>query len=311
MTQSLIGQFGHLVLQSPDPEVLVRELTEITGLQLRGEDRDTFYLSCNHGRRSELCLKSGSPAMVLSVGLEAFDEDAFAEIYRRVRAEGLTIIAKEPTALGVEKGFQLVTPFGPVFEVHTKIPALAETGDQGAENGTLAPDRLEHANLKVEDPRGCKELLERLFALRLSDRTAGGEVFWLRGGNCLHHILVLFTQGEAPASQLSTPGRAYLHHYAFSYTDLAGLAAVADRLSERDRTLVWGIGHHAIGGSYFIYYRDSDGYLVECSAAMQKIPEDGWQPRDFTKSDVDRLINIWGAAPPVNFLDFGIPFPAA
>jgi catechol 2,3-dioxygenase-like lactoylglutathione lyase family enzyme len=286
-------------MQCSEPEVLVRDLNEIAGVELRGKEGDRFYLSCS-AQTSELCLKRGSPALVLSIGLEANDDDAFEEIYRRVRGEGLTIIADEPTAPGVAKAFQVVTPFGPVFEVHTSIPASVEIAGQLAGNKAPKPNKLEHANLKIEDPQACGELLERLFGLRLSDRTADDTILWFRGSNRLHHILVLF------------PGPAQLHHYAFNYTEFSDIAIVADLLSERDRTLVWGVGRHEIGGSFFGYYSDSFGCLVESSVGMQKIPnDDAWEPRTWKRSPnlADRWINLWGMAPPTNFLDFGIPFP--
>ena len=114
---------------------------------------------------------------IRAVGLEAMDEAAVDEVYRRAKSEGLAILGDTPLLPKVKRAVRFATPFGPIFEVHT--PIAREDIAPALTNGKRVR-RLEHVNLRATDPRGFHDLVTRMLGMKLSDRTTQYERAWYR-----------------------------------------------------------------------------------------------------------------------------------
>lgn len=286
----LIRQIGQLTLVSPDPDVAARDVVDIVGLRIASSEGGGIFLTANE-RQHELVYTHGPQGRMLAMGLEAMNAEAVAEVKRRVVSEGLTIIDDKPLWGRAAVGFRFQSSFGPVIEVHTPVPRVfpprQATGSR--------PTRLEHTNFRVSDTRAFGELLERLFGMRLSDRTEGFELAWYRTLDGYHHTIAV-GQGEPT-----------MHHYAFDANSLEHLAGIADRLVQKKRSLLWGPGRHGAGDNIFTYYLDPDGCAVENSVELARIDCDDVHEPGVWALDSD-VRNLWGVASPADFGRAGILF---
>ncbi len=290
----LIRQMGYVAIATPDPDGSARDLSDITGARVTHGDAAAAYVSSN-ARYCDVAYLREDRRGIRAVGLEAMDEAAVDEVYRRAKSEGLTILADTPLVTRVKRAVRFVTPFGPIFEVHTPI----EREPLGpAQTSGMRVRRLEHVNLRATDPKGFHDLVTRLLGIKLSDRTTNYERAWYRCADGFHHT---FAAG---------PGNG-LHHYAFDAHGLYDLAAVADALVGKGRNLLWGIGRHGPGNNLFSYYLDPNGCVVEVSSGLQRIDNDAlYTPGIWEFDSANNVLDRWGSQPPESYGKALTPFVA-
>ena len=288
----LIRQMGYVVIATPDPEGSARDLADMTGVRITHRAADAAFVSSN-ARYCDVAYLRDARRGIRAVGLEAMDDDAVDEVYRRAKSEGLTILDDKPLLPKVRRAVRFATPFGPIFEVHT--PIQREPIDPAKFNGARVR-RLEHVNLRASDPKGFHDLVTRLLGMKLSDRTTGYERAWYRCADGYHHT---FACG---------PGDG-LHHYAFDAHALYDLAGVADALAAKGRSLLWGIGRHGPGNNLFSYYLDPNGCVVEVSFGLERIDNDALhEPGNFEFNSSSNVLDRWGSQPPVAYGKALTPF---
>ncbi|MET0443525.1 MAG: VOC family protein [Pseudorhodoplanes sp.] len=278
----LIRQMGYVVIAVLDPERSARDLADITGVRITQSDMDAAYVSSN-SRFCEIAYLRGTAHGIRAVGLEAIDEAAVDEVARRAQSDGLTILSDKPSLPKVKRAVRFATPFGPIFEIHT--PIERETIAAAALNGKRVR-RLEHVNLRATDPRGFHDLVVALLGMKLSDRTTQYERAWYRAADGFHHT---FAAG---------PGNG-LHHYAFDAHGFTDLAATADALVAKGRSLLWGLGRHGPGNNLFSYYLDPDGCVVEVSFGLERVDNDDLhKPGNWPFDSASNVLDRWGSKPP-------------
>ncbi|HWV41522.1 VOC family protein [Pseudorhodoplanes sp.] len=288
----LIRQMGYVVIATPDPEGSARDLADMTGVRITHRAADAAFVSSN-ARYCDVAYLRDARRGIRAVGLEAMDDDAVDEVYRRAKSEGLTILDDKPLLPKVRRAVRFATPFGPIFEVHT--PIEREPIDPAKFNAARVR-RLEHVNLRASDPKGFHDLVTRLLGMKLSDRTTGYERAWYRCADGYHHT---FACG---------PGDG-LHHYAFDAHALYDLAGVADALAAKGRSLLWGIGRHGPGNNLFSYYLDPNGCVVEVSFGLERIDNDALhEPGNFEFNSSSNVLDRWGSQPPVAYGKALTPF---
>ncbi len=288
----LIRQMGQLTLAVPDPDASAADLSSIVGLKVTNRTADAVFMSCNE-RRYELVYARGRRAGVLAIGLEAFNDAAFDEARRRVASEGFSVVAETPLWPGIARAFRFRTPFGPTFEIHT--PVARELPARHVGPGSR-PRRLEHVNIRVTDTHGFRDMLTGMLGMKISDRTANDEIVWYRAWDGYHHTIAA---GSGSG----------LHHYAFDAYAFEDLVGIADTLSLKGRTMLWGPGRHGAGDNIFTYYVDPNGCVVETSVGMARIDSDDlYEPRRWGPPSDPRLRNLWGPPSPPDFGQHGIPY---
>lgn len=281
MTQ-LIRQMGYVVIATPDPQGSARDLSDMTGVHVTHSTPDAVYVSSN-ARACEVAYLRDERRGIRAVGLEAMDEAAVDEIYRRAKSEGLNILGDAPLISSVKRAVRFAAPFGPIIEVHTPV----ERQDVGPTiaNGKRVR-RLEHVNMRATDPRAFHDLVTGLLGMKLSDRTNNYERAWYRAADGFHHT---FAAG---------PGNG-LHHYAFDAHGLIDLAGVADALVTKGRSLLWGLGRHGPGNNLFSYYLDPNGCVVEVSSGLERIDNDDlYEPGNWAFDSSSNVLDRWGSTPP-------------
>lgn len=288
----LIRQIGQITLATPDPHGSARDLADIVGLKTTVERDDAVLMSANE-RVVEVAYVRAPQAGAVAVGLEAMDDAALDEALRRVRAEGLAILDDQPLWGHAARGFRFRTPFGPVFEIHTAVPRSVAARHIGPGS---RPTRFEHVNLRVTDTHGFRDFLTSLLGMCISDRTTEDELVWYRAWDGYHHTIAA-GRGDG------------LHHYAFDARALEDLVGIADTLSLKGRSLLWGPGRHGAGDNVFTYYLDPNGCVVETSVGLVRIDNDDlYVPRTWSLGPESLVRNLWGAPSPPAFARGGVPF---
>ncbi|MBA4789593.1 MAG: VOC family protein [Rhizobiales bacterium] len=294
----LVNRLGFVALNVTDLDAAIADAVTITGLSLVERTAERALLTSNR-QHAELVLYRAGQDAVRAIGLEAPGAAQVDEAAARARRLGWTVLAGQPSLGVIAHAVTIVSPEGHTLEIHTPLPE-----DQPRRHGGpgVHPRRLCHVNLASRDPAALERLLAQTLGLKLSERTEGCELMWLRAGDGRHH-----TVGIAKSAQ---PG---LHHYAWEFAQFSDFMRLGDLLDTQDRLIVWGPGRHGCGDNLFSYYVDRSGFLVECSAEMEVILDD--RPVSVISCPPDltniKVVNRWGAPPPRAWIDHMSPFAPA
>lgn len=284
--EPLVHRLGYVALNVGDLEGAVEDARQIAGAALVDSTPDRALLSSN-ARHAELILHRAESSSLRSIGLEALDRANVDEVARRAREAGLSIISETPSLPVIEHAVSVAFPEGHVIEVHTPMPRDRSARHAGP---GIHPRCLDHANLTAADPANSAQLMMQVLGLRLTERTSGWELAWMRAGDGRHHTLA-FARSDRGGG---------LHHYSWEFADFADFKRLGDVLDTQDRTLVWGPGRHGAGDNLFAYYVDVAGFLVETTAEMEIIAEPDFQPRIVDPGENlsnYKVVNRWGQLP--------------
>ncbi len=97
-----------------------------------------------------------------------------------------------------------------------------------------------------------------------------------------HHSFAVF---RAPQSRAD--------HHSYETGGWTDIRDWADRMGELRIPLWWGPGRHGVGNNLFFMIEDPDGYKVEFSAEIERVPrETAWRSWPHEQ----RTLNLWGSA---------------
>jgi catechol 2,3-dioxygenase len=284
---------AHVALRVPDLDRSVAYAEDVLGLRVSERREDAVYLTCNE-RHHEHMLLPGDAVACDHIAFEALDRPTFDRTVQRIEAAGLDVVARGRTEAGIRDAIRFAGPGGIVIEV---LHGMAHDQPRRYDSIAPRPVKFEHITVKSTEKTELERVLIDVVGLRMSDR-AEDAVSWLRAGEEHHGVSVI----AAPVDGL--------HHYAWTIDAFGTFARIGDHLLQRDRTFLWGPGHHGIGDNYFCYAFDADGVIVEYSAAMQRIDdEETYEPRVWP--DVPLSVNRWGnPPPPAEFVEAVTPLAA-
>lgn len=294
----LVNRLGYVALNVTDLDSAVADAISITGLSLVERSAERAVLTSNR-QHAELVLHRAGQDAVRAIGLEASGAAEVEEAAARAGRLGWSIVTTHPSLSAIARAVTIASPEGHVLEIHTPLPE-----DQPRRHGGpgVHPRRLCHVNLASQDPAALERLLAQTLGLRLSERTEGCELMWMRAGDGRHH-----TVGIARSAQ---PG---LHHFAWEFAQFSDFMRLGDLLDTQDRLIVWGPGRHGCGDNLFSYYVDRSGFMVECSAEMEIIADD--RPPSVIACPPDlsniKVVNRWGAPPPRAWIEHMSAFAPA
>jgi catechol 2,3-dioxygenase-like lactoylglutathione lyase family enzyme len=280
----MVTRIGHVGLNVADLDRSIVFFERVMGLRVTLRSGGRAYLTCN-ARHHELVLiespKRGYDHIGLQVG-EANDLEQAATI---VRAEGGRVVGYEDEP-GVGRALRVVITGGHVVKLFTGMDTVDE-----ARGDADAPVKFEHVSLNLRHLGAIERMLVPL-GFALSDR-AGPMLSWWHCDDD-HHGVAL---SRYPVTRL--------HHYAWAFADFASLGSVADRAAAAGAPLIYGPGRHGPGNNHFIYFKDPDGFLIECCSELAKLgPKSTYElGRKWTV----RQTNLWGPSAPLKFLLAGRP----
>lgn len=284
--EPLVHRLGYIALNVSDVAAAAADAQNIAGAALVDQTADRALLTSN-ARHAELILHRAPESSLRAIGLEALDPAHVDEVLRRARAVGLRVLSETPSLPVIERAVTVAFPEGHVVEVHTPMPRDRQPRYVGP---GIHPRCLDHVNLTARDPAATAQLMMDVLGIRLSERTKGWELAWMRASDHRHH-----TVGIA-ASSIGGG----LHHYSWEFADFADFKRLGDVLDSQDRTLVWGPGRHGAGDNLFAYYVDAGGFLVETTAEMEVIADPNFEARIVEPGENlsnYKVVNRWGQLP--------------
>jgi catechol 2,3-dioxygenase-like lactoylglutathione lyase family enzyme len=297
--QPAVHSVDEFVFSVPDLEV-ARHFYTAFGLQVRDEDGGLGLYSLGRRKRWALVLPGVSKRLLwLALGIYARDVEAFEQ---RLDAEGAQRIAAPPGA--PEAGTWLRTPDGlPVcLRIAEKCspdaksprifaPEHSAAGRAPQRNAVkrVMPRRLSHILLFTPDVDASLGFYERVFGLRLSDRSADIVAFMHTPHGSDHH-LVAFARSHAYG----------LHHSSWDVQSFDEVGLGSQQMAQAGYRDGWGIGRHVLGSNYFRYVRDPWGSYAEYSFDIDHIPAGAaWPAGDYPPED---SLYVWGPDLPEEFI---------
>lgn len=288
----LVHSLGFIHLDVQDLERAIRDSTQALGLRLVSRSNEQAFLTSNT-RRAELVLSAAGATRVRSIGLEAYDAEAVAAAKSRAADNGFAVADAPPSLPFVDSAVTLVSEEGLVFEVHTPVP---EDQPRRFQTVGVTPRKIDHVGPKSGDTKRLSRQLEGCLGLRVSERSSGDELIFMRAGNGQHHTLSLI--GGQPG----------IHHYAWELWQFHDFMRLGDALDLAGLTYVYGPGRHGMGDNMYTYHLDASTVMIECCAGMEMIANEPLhQVRTWDIAD-PKLVNRWGVAPPDSWLAHSTPF---
>lgn len=294
----LVQRLGYVALNVNDLDGAVSDAQNIMGLSLVSRHADHALLTSND-RHAEVILHQAETSSLKTVGLEALTAQHVDEVTKRAKDEGLEIISETPSLPVIERAVTIRFESNHVVEVHTPMKR-----DQPARypGPGIHPRYLDHVNLCASDPAPAADQMMRVLGLKLSERTSGWELTWMRAGDGRHHT-VGFVKSQASG----------IHHYSWEFADFADFKRLGDIVDTFDRRLIWGPGRHGAGDNIFAYYVDAAGFLVECTAEMEIIADPSFEARIVDPGENlsnYKVVNRWGQLPSAEWVDHFVPCTA-
>ncbi len=239
-------------------------------LYLRGSGRDHHILALHEG-----------PVAIRSVTLRATSLANLHTIADACVTAGGRVIAK-PAPLQEPGGGHAVViadPWGRIWR------AVYGDARRDADPPVIdQPTRLSHVNVNAQQTDATALFLDRVFGLRLSDRS---KMMAFVRCNADHHCVVI---ADAPVNGLN--------HVAFLLPKWEGVMRASGRLVDHGTPIGWGVGRHGPGDNVFAYFVDPFGIVVEYTAEVLQV-DDTYVPRgpaDWTWPP--GRTDQWGIAPP-------------
>jgi catechol 2,3-dioxygenase-like lactoylglutathione lyase family enzyme len=275
----MVTRIGQVGLNVADLDRSIAFFERVLGLRVTLREGGRAYLTCD-ARHHEVVLIESPERGYDHIGLQVGEVDDLEEAAAIVRAAGGRVVGYEDEP-GVERALRVVITGGHVV----KLFAGMETVER-ANGDAPAPLKFEHVSLNLRDLGGIERVLERL-GFALSDR-AGPMLSWWHCDED-HHGVAL---ARHPVTRL--------HHYAWAFADFESLGRVADRAAAAGAPLIYGPGRHGPGNNHFIYFKDPDGFLIECCSELAKLGPDS--AYELGRKWTVRQTNLWGRSAPPAFL---------
>lgn len=277
--------------------------TEVLGLVVSDEDRDTLYLRGVEERtHHSLVLKrtDGQPACVRA-GLRTFDDEDLEKAKFFFEKSGLK--AEFVDAPYQSRTLHTTDVSGAKLELCASMPRV-ERLDQKFEHlrggGAL---RFDHYQLTTTDVQATARFYTEMGFRIMDYMVVSGQPF----GVFLHakdsQYDVVFVRRPGPA----------LHHFAYvvnGINDIIRACDIAGSLGYGDN-VEYGPGRHSLGHSYYVYLLDPDNHRVELMPPpiYYGDAEDG--PIVFDLTGASRVTESWGLPPRLSWLKNATPFEGA
>ena len=282
-----VSEIGYVSMRTRDLSASLTNAVDVFGLLETESNGKKAFLSAQN-KHHELVYTQSDEDALDHTGLVVPNRDELDAIRAKVDRGGYQIVSEQPIEDHIEEGFAFVGPEGFTWQVYTE-----KLNYSMKKRGSLAPDRLGHTNIQVQDATAQRDFLHEVFDFVVSDQI-GDLNFFMRCNND-HHGIAIFTAD-----------RAAMHHHAWQAGNIMDLARLGDRLARRGARLAWGPVRHGAGDNIAVYYVEPNGAVIEYYCDMETIRDKGRPARSFDPDDL-YWINQWDGQVPPGVLDYGVP----
>jgi len=285
-----VRKIAHAAYETPDLDQQIDYYTNIVGLTLSAQEKDTAYLSSTVDHHS-VVLRKGPQAQCVRVGFQLGPDDDLSAFEKQTQAHGLKTQRKKDSEPSIADMVTFEDPKGTVMEVF-KRPDLAK---QAFSTKGVVPFKLGHVAFHCVDVKHVTKFYCDVLGFRESDWMADFFSFLRCGPD--HHTINLMGTGS---------NRHF--HTAFELRDWSHLQTACDFLSLNGYKLLWGPGRHGIGHNLFAYHRAPNGLITEFFAELDRMNEElgYFEPRPWHRDKPQKpkvwakdpsASNLWGIGP--------------
>ena len=187
-----VRRMGHATFDTTDIDKQIDYYTQVTGLSLIAREKDRAFLAARAGTLA-IELRTAGEKRCAQLSFQVSPEEDFADMAKRLLAEGIKSDIKSDAAPGTPKMISFQDPKGTAIELFTEFKALGLEQNPGG----IGPYKLGHLAFHVPDPKAIADFYIKVLGFKVSDWIADFFVF-LRC-NADHHV-VNFIQGPDAVS---------------------------------------------------------------------------------------------------------------
>jgi catechol 2,3-dioxygenase len=258
-----LAHLAHVELITPRLEESVRFFTEVMGMSISGQERDSFYLRAwDDYEFHTLKLTGGKRPALGHFAFRSKDAGALARRVKALEASGLGEGWTEGD-LGHGPAYRFRTPDGHVMEIYYETvwykpteetrPALKNQASRFPGRGANLR-RLDHINLLASDVTAVRLFMERYLGMKLTEQIVFGDGSeqgaWLTCNNKTYDVAIT-------KDHLGARGR--LHHFTYAVDSREEVLRAADICLEHGVFIETGPHKHAIQQTFFYTCTSREG----------------------------------------------------
>ena len=317
-----IAHIGHAELRVRDLEASRAFFTELFGLYVTEEtDRQVFLRAWQDWDHHTLVLTQASESSLGHVGWRVEAPGDLREFERRLTAQGIGVHWVEGS-IGHGDALRFNSPSAGVplelyWEVETfrnRDPAVASRLPSHPLRFTgkgVAPRRLDHANILVDDVRTEQEWFSDVLGMRHNYYVVGRDELRLGsfvGRTNISHEIAFMRNRAQDGNRL--------HHVSYFLDSPDQVVRGATILRDAGHPIEWGPGLHGSSDAMFLYAFEPSGHRVEVWTGGFLLFAPDWEPMRWESDAIPLGLELWGSPAPDTYLTYGtaletVPAPVA
>ena len=294
---------SHAVFTSRDLAKSREFYTEVLGLLVSDEDRDTLYLRGLEERahHSLVIKRSDAPPACLRVGMRVFEDEELDRVKHHFEGLGLPCSWADVPFQG--RTLQTTDPVGSPLEIVSSMVQQPRRDMDVQLHRGAAARRFDHYQITVPDVAKAAGFYTSI-GFRIADYMTIGD----HPVGAFLHVKdspydIVFVERDGPA----------FHHYGYIITDIQAMLRACDTAG----ALGWGDhvefgpGKHSLGHSYYVYLLDPDGHRIELLLPPILYMDGDDRPAIWDVTQFQRVTESWGLPPRQSWLSTRSRFPGA
>ncbi|RMF16353.1 MAG: hypothetical protein D6761_06425 [Candidatus Dadabacteria bacterium] len=286
-----ISQLGYIEFEVSDPDAWERFGTNVLGLTASPKRDDGGYSFRLDSRRHRIFIRPGAADDLVTLGVEAADNDALERILERLRKNDVAYREAPPertAARDVERLVLAREPGGVDLELYVGPAIEADAPDTPlVPSGFVAEDMgFGHVALRAEDLGETERFFCDILGFQLSDRII------CRLGGMDINITFLHVNPRHHSIAFGAGLPKHIHHFMLQTRSIDDVGAAMDRTVDNGFELVQTMGRHPNDKMITFYGRTPSGFEFEFGAGGLSIDDSTWEVQ------THGLVSEWGHRPP-------------
>lgn len=274
--------------------------TEVLGLVVSDEDRDTLYLRGLEERahHSLTLRRTLEEPTCLRVGMRVAHEDDLERAKYAFERHGLPCRWVDEPFQG--RTLHTVDVVGTPLEIVASMPPEPRKDSRVQTHKGAASRRFDHYQVTVPDVYKAAEFYSSL-GFRIADYiTVGHDLIgvFLHVKNSPYDLVFIKRHGPA------------IHHFGYIIEDVQAMFRACDIMGELGwgENVEFGPGKHSLGHSYYVYVRDPDGHRIELLLPPIIYTDGDDPPVVIDAGKLRSPVQAWGLPPRATWVNDATPF---
>jgi catechol-2,3-dioxygenase len=244
--------------------------------EVKADEQSAYFAAAGSDELYVVRLRKSAVKRVDVISLAAADRAAVDQLFIQVQAAKCQIIFKprELESFGEGYGFRFFSPDGLSFEVSSDV---ARGTIHPIAAGSAIPEKISHIVLHSPNHKAMTDFFINTLGFQLSD-WLGEFMSFLRCNEWHHRIAIL-------------PGPSCLNHVAYDMPNVEEMMLGIGKLKRLQTDILWGPGRHTAGNNTFSYFATPNGFSVEYTADLERVPAD-WKPTVHVPTPL--IMDQWG-----------------